>query len=247
MIVILASIYWSRADQGLSIAVAFTSLSIIALVTQPLTMIIASMMQIGGVVGGFGRIQAFLELPEQVDGRISSAHDDIVTEKDVSIDAATSSEAELRLLPPFVAQTDVIHAPVVKIEEATFTTDDDTVLLQDISLEITKATLNMIVGRVGCGKSCLIKAITGELCHKAGSVTIARKSVAYCDQTAWLRNATVRANIINQSSFEEKWLETVIQACALEEDIERFPNGDETLVGSGGIALSGGQKQRVVS
>ncbi|KND86291.1 ATP-binding cassette sub-family C member 9 [Tolypocladium ophioglossoides CBS 100239] len=41
------------------------------------------------------------------------------------------------------------------------------------------------------------------------------------------------------------WYRKVLWACALEEDVAQLENGDQSLVGSAGIALSGGQKQRV--
>ena len=34
-------------------------------------------------------------------------------------------------------------------------------------------------------------------------------------------------------------------ACALKEDLEKFPEGDATIIGERGSNLSGGQKQRV--
>jgi ABC-type bacteriocin/lantibiotic exporter with double-glycine peptidase domain len=105
----------------------------------------------------------------------------------------------------------------------------------------------MIVGRVGSGKSSILKAIAGELVQKRGSAIVNGAALAYCDQVPWLQNISIRHNIIGQSVLDEKWLSTVTAACALSEDIAVLPEGDLTLVGSGGVTLSGGQKQRVVS
>ena len=45
--------------------------------------------------------------------------------------------------------------------------------------------------------------------------------------------------------YDEKKYREVIGACALTEDIDRFPNGDFSFVGEHGVALSGGQRARV--
>lgn len=49
------------------------------------------------------------------------------------------------------------------------------------------------------------------------------------------------------TDFDPVWYHTVIDACALQKDINDLQDGDQTLVGSRGLALSGGQKQRIVS
>ncbi|KAF4333749.1 Canalicular multispecific organic anion transporter 2 [Fusarium beomiforme] len=208
VVVIMSAIYWTKSDEGLSVAEAFTSLSLISLVTQPLVMILVSLMQIAGVVGGCRRIQAFLLLDDQ--GTVKETPD---------VDAVT-------------------------IQKANFQTPDGNPILTDINLRISYRTLNMFAGRVGSGKSSLLKAIIGEITPVEGTVK-AEDSLAYCDQIPWLRNTTIRDNIIGLSQMDEKWLSTVVHACALEEDLQQLPQGQETIVGSGGEALSGGQKQRV--
>ncbi|KAF0640517.1 hypothetical protein FPSE5266_00566 [Fusarium pseudograminearum] len=210
VVVILSAIYWSRSDQGLSVAEAFTSLSLVSLVTQPLVTILVSLMQIAGVVAGCGRIQAFLLLKEQ--------------------DIMTAEVPENGL--------------AVAINNACFSTDEGNTLLTDINMRVVQGTINMIVGKVGSSKSTLLKAIIGENTPSQGSVRT-EASVAYCDQVPWLRNRTVSKNIIGQSQVDEKWLARVIRSCALDEDLAQLPQGQETVVGSRGVALSGGQKQRV--
>ncbi|KAH9030727.1 ABC transporter [Lactarius hengduanensis] len=70
-------------------------------------------------------------------------------------------------------------------------------------------------------------------------------SVAYCSQSAWIQNATIRDNICFGRAFEaERYWKAVHDAC-LEPDLDVLPNGDLTEVGERGISLSGGQKQRV--
>jgi len=70
-------------------------------------------------------------------------------------------------------------------------------------------------------------------------------SVAYCAQSAWIVNNTLRGNILFGKPMDMARYNDVIAACALEADIRQLPGGDFTEIGEKGINLSGGQKQRV--
>lgn len=52
-------------------------------------------------------------------------------------------------------------------------------------------------------------------------------------------------NILFGRPFDNQFYETVIEACALKQDLLILPGGDQTEIGEKGINLSGGQKQRV--
>ncbi|KAK1456724.1 ABC transporter [Colletotrichum cuscutae] len=69
--------------------------------------------------------------------------------------------------------------------------------------------------------------------------------MAYCSQSPWLENGTLRQNILGISVFEKKWYDSVVSACGLEADLQALEKGDLTVIGSNGVNLSGGQKQRV--
>lgn len=124
---------------------------------------------------------------------------------------------------------------------------DDTeqkVVLKNISLEATRGDLLCVTGRVGSGKTALLKALSGELSVLSGSIDI-KGSLAYCTQDAWLQNLTLRDNILFGQKYDEKWYNQVLEYCELFDDIKQMPNGDQTDVGERGISLSGGQKARV--
>lgn len=252
MIVILGAIYWTKAGEGLTITEAFTSLSIISLATQPLVMILTSLTSFAGVFGGFMRIQTYLALEEQKDTRsttrTSKAFESIKSDTSLNRvntltrDTEASEMDELSTQPPLDA-----GQPAIFIRHATFKAEDGTELLREIDMTVRASSVNMIVSRVGGGKSSLLKAMIGELAPESGLVVAASSSSAYCDQTPWLLNTTIRNNVIGQSPLDEEWLSTVFEACALDHDVSMLPSGDTTIVGSGGVALSGGQKQRLVS
>jgi ATP-binding cassette subfamily C (CFTR/MRP) protein 1 len=117
-------------------------------------------------------------------------------------------------------------------------------VLHNINLEIPRGKLVAIVGAVAAGKSSLLSGILGEMKRTNGEVEIGG-SVAYCSQSAWIQNATVRENILFGHPFDERRYNHAIEVCALTSDLEILPAGDLTEIGEKGINLSGGQKQRV--
>lgn len=99
----------------------------------------------------------------------------------------------------------------------------------------------------------------------SGSVTFNGR-VAYCPQSAWIMNATVRENVLFGREYDERRYWKVIEEACLLPDYEMLPSGDMTEIGEKGISkstfhvrlsetgltssyrfadLSGGQKQRV--
>lgn len=103
----------------------------------------------------------------------------------------------------------------------------------------------MIVGSVGSGKSTLLHSIAGETTFFTGSFNPPSCSVAFCSQSVWLRNASIRDNIIGEDDFEDSWYKSVAWSCGLLEDLATMKKGDKTRIGSKGTALSGGQKNRI--
>ena len=47
--------------------------------------------------------------------------------------------------------------------------------------------------------------------------------------------------------YDEHRYTRIIKACALMEDIQQYPNGDQIIVGERGVVLSGGQRGKRVS
>jgi ABC-type bacteriocin/lantibiotic exporter with double-glycine peptidase domain len=119
-------------------------------------------------------------------------------------------------------------------------------VLKNINLRFPVGLVSMVVGPVGCGKSTLLRAILGEVDLQRGYIRFAPEN-AYCDQTAWIQNISIRDNIIGHKDYNPHWYMSVLCACALDQDVRLLPGRDKTLAGSGGCNLSGGQKQRVVS
>ena len=97
---------------------------------------------------------------------------------------------------------------------------------------------------MGSGKSTLLSAIAGEISDASGTITFPG-TLVYVPQTPWIFSGTIRENILFGQPYDEPKYNRVIEACALTEDIQRFPDYDQTVVGERGEVLSGGQQARV--
>ena len=122
---------------------------------------------------------------------------------------------------------------------------EDEYILRDIQFSTASPSLTVITGPVGSGKSTLLSAIAGEISADiCGTITF-QGTLAYVPQTAWVFSGTIRENILFGQQYDEQKYNRVIEACALKEDIQRFPDYDQTVVGERGVVLSGGQQARV--
>uniref|UniRef100_A0A4W6DWB2 ATP-binding cassette, sub-family C (CFTR/MRP), member 10 n=1 Tax=Lates calcarifer TaxID=8187 RepID=A0A4W6DWB2_LATCA len=110
-----------------------------------------------------------------------------------------------------------------------------------------QGSLVVVVGKVGCGKSSLLAALTGELNRLSGVVYVADREVGFglASQEPWIQHASVRDNILFGKDYDPTFYQAVIEACALSDDLNVLPNGDRTEVGENGVTLSGGQKARL--
>ncbi|GAM21257.1 hypothetical protein SAMD00019534_044320 [Acytostelium subglobosum LB1] len=135
----------------------------------------------------------------------------------------------------------------VHLEGASFSWNnekEESFKLHNINLSVSGKSLTVVVGSVGSGKSSLIQAVLGEMERTAGTQHI-KGRIAYVAQQAWIINASLKNNILFGQPYDEERYNRVIEVCALQRDIELFPQGDDVEIGERGVNLSGGQKQRV--
>ncbi|KAM6197294.1 ATP-binding cassette sub-family C member 6 [Sarcoramphus papa] len=173
-----------------------------------------------------------------------------------SINAAVQAKVSLSRLAAFLNleelnpesssrnTSDCVQASIT-IRNGTFCWSKETSpCLRRIDLTVPRGSLLAVVGQVGAGKSSLLSALLGELEKTDGCVTM-KDTAAYVPQQAWIQNASVEDNILFGKEMNETWFNRVIDACALQPDLESFPAGQKSEIGEKGINISGGQKQRV--
>lgn len=147
----------------------------------------------------------------------------------------------------------------IKFSHVSFSYDgaEDTKVLDDVSLKIEKGKTLGILGMTGSGKSTLVQLLCRLYEPTEGKITVSgrnireiqseslRKSIGIVLQEPFLFSRTLKANIgiIDEEPDMENVKKAAAIAC-LDDTIEGFANGYDTMVGERGVTLSGGQKQR---
>lgn len=221
-----------RHDNSILAAQAFTSLSLISLVTTPMLVFIQAVPAMIQCLGCLDRIQEYTSVPGLHDDK--ATHDENIVEKydgSISLQSIPKSATDERELVQF----------------SNFSAgwkQDAPSVLREMQLNIPHGGITMIVGPIGSGKSTLLESILGETLSTGGAERNL-SSVAYCSQTPWLQSETIRQNIMGASVLNTDWYAMVLSACGLDKDLAQLPRGDQTPVGNNGLTLSGGQKQRI--
>ena len=146
----------------------------------------------------------------------------------------------------------------VSFKNISFSYDDKTDVLHDISFEAPKGSVNALVGSSGSGKSTIAGLATAFLNPNSGKVLIDGVDLAKVDlksfrsqlgvvlQDDFLYEGTIRENILfPRPNATEEELVVAVEGAYVNEFTDRFEEGLDTLIGERGVKLSGGQRQRI--
>ncbi|KAK0235808.1 ABC protein [Armillaria nabsnona] len=230
----LAFVTYTSTTASFDAAVIFASLSLFNLLRQPMMFLPRALSVTADARSALERLSEIF-------------HAETMTETSFVINSqqgpalkVTDATFEWEL-PSSIAEPDLTK---LKDRASTEEVADHPFHVSSINIEVPRKRLVAVVGRVGSGKSSLLQGLIGEMRKISGDVSF-RGPVAYCPQTAWIQNATLRDNILfGQPLDEAKYWGVVERACLLP-DLQTLPDGDLTEIGEKGINLSGGQKQRV--
>ena len=155
---------------------------------------------------------------------------------------------------------DAFDAPMdgdIRFDHVSFAYENAPELLHDISFTMKAGTTLGILGGTGSGKSTLMLLLDKLYPLEEGSITIGgtdirkirtahlRRNIGMVLQEPFLFSGTIAENIgITSPEVNMEAIRTAAAAAALDESIESFAQGYETMVGERGVTLSGGQKQR---
>ena len=129
-------------------------------------------------------------------------------------------------------------------------------VLSDVSLTIPGGSTLGILGSTGSGKTTLMHLLNGLYNPDKGEISISgvpirnislpwlRRHVGIVLQEPFLFSRTLLENITIAAETDRRKVDEAVRIAALDESVERFAKGYDTVVGERGVTLSGGQKQR---
>lgn len=131
--------------------------------------------------------------------------------------------------------------------------------IQDISFRVKRGQFLVITGRIGSGKSTLVRTLLGLLPKQEGTIRWNGEDVdpatflmppraAYTPQVPRLFSDTLKENMVQgKQGRTEVALAKAIRLAVMDKDIQNLDQGLETSVGPRGVMLSGGQIQRAAT
>ena len=146
----------------------------------------------------------------------------------------------------------------ISFKNISFSYDDKTSVLHDVSFEAPTGSVTALVGSSGSGKSTIAGLATAFLNPNSGEVLIDGIDLSTVDlqsfrsqlgvvlQDDFLYEGTIRENILfPRPEASEEELHEAVHGAYVNEFTDRFEKGIDTLIGERGVKLSGGQRQRI--
>lgn len=158
------------------------------------------MPQFAAAMGCFERLQAFLLLPAVVDTatRRNGIDDDSVS--------TSAFEQPLEVEMQTFRSTVDVEPAVITVTNATIRpTPASPAVLSDATFRVGKGSITALLGPTGSGKTTLLRTILGELRPDSGEVSPLSGPIAYCAQTPWMVNRSIRLNICGPFAGIRMW------------------------------------------
>ena len=145
----------------------------------------------------------------------------------------------------------------IEFRDVTFVYPDSGIkAISHLNLHIKAGQRVAIIGKTGSGKSTI-----ADLCMRMYDVTEGqvlvdgkpiqqvntaslRQSVGYVPQDVFLFSDTISSNLLFGNNTDNQ-APLLAKQVAINDEIEKFPEAYDTMVGERGVMLSGGQKQRI--
>jgi ATP-binding cassette subfamily C protein len=145
----------------------------------------------------------------------------------------------------------------ISFSNVLFSYNNESSVLDNVSLRFEKGKSYAVVGSSGSGKSTLLKLLLGYYKNYTGAINIddlelrsiqqdsVYELMCAIQQNVYLFEGTIKDNITLYKSYSEEEINEVVKLAELEKLITSLPNGLDTMVFENGSNLSGGERQRI--
>lgn len=135
---------------------------------------------------------------------------------------------------------------------------NDNMVIEDLSFRLGEGKTYALVGSSGSGKSTIAKLISGFYNVDGGEIRIGGvplntysneaiiNNISFVFQNAKLFKTSIYENVaLAKNDAKREEVMEVLRLAGCQSIIDKFKDGEETIIGSKGVYLSGGEKQRI--
>ena len=211
----------------------------------------------GGIA--IGDVQAFIQYAQQFTQPITS----LANIANVIQSTMASAERIFELLDepeeiPEAVDAQVIGTPegAVQFQHVRFGYKEDTILMEDMNIDVQPGQMIAVVGPTGAGKTTLVNLLMRFYEVNGGKITVdgvditqikrgeLRRTFGMVLQDTWLFNGTIRDNIAyGREGVTEEEIMRAAKAANADHFIRTLPEGYNTVLNEEATNISQGQKQ----
>ena len=146
----------------------------------------------------------------------------------------------------------------IELKNVSFSYDDNTDVLEDVSFVAKQDEVTALVGKSGCGKTSILRLVSRLYDATGGKILISNENIKNIStrslfdkisivfQDVTLFDTSVLENIrIGRPDASDEEVKRAAALANCEEFVGKLENGYDTLIGENGAKLSGGERQRL--
>ncbi|MDQ1605428.1 MAG: ATP-binding cassette, subfamily multidrug efflux pump, partial [Actinomycetota bacterium] len=208
-----------------------------------------------------GDVQAFIQYSRQFTQPLTQ----VASMVNLMQSGVASAERVFELLDAEEEEPDVgagttmpLDRGEVSFEHVSFRYDEETPLIEDLSLVVAPGQTVAIVGPTGAGKTTLVNLVMRFYELDSGRITLdgidiaalpraaLRHGIGMVLQDTWMFGGTIRENIAygNPKATEEQ-IQEAARATFVDRYVRALPDGYDTVIDEEGSSVSAGQRQLI--
>ena len=157
---------------------------------------------------------------------------------------------------PYIPKTEAHRLEELTLENLSFQFGETGRGIENVSFTVPKDSFTVVTGRIGSGKTTVLRVLMGLLPKTGGTIFWNDEQVedpahffqppraAYTPQIPQLFSESMRENVLMGLPEDEVDLDFALYTAVMEDDMKAIDGGLEAMLGARGVRLSGGQRQR---